>query len=297
MENQTFGSWHFEGTLPQEGAAFLPELSVIEVTGEDAVDFVHGQVTNHVQNIGNAFRMAAYCQPRGRILALMRIYRKDNALYLIMPREITAGFMKRFSMFILRSRVTLRLADELAVAGIINPEGALPEIDSIVVDGDVVIARVADTTTPRAMLIGPKEILKSRFCPTLDSAAWFASQIMAGIPCVGERTKEAFVPQWINMDVIGGVVFNKGCYPGQEIIARVQHIGTTPRRMVRLTAQTPVALAAGDDVFIESAPVGQIVMSVTTDTQTIALAQVTLEAHAAGRVRVGGSDFEVFALV
>lgn len=292
MDMQNFGYWKTDTLNMKNATMLLPEFSVIEVKGDDAVSFVHGQVTNHINNLGNAFRLAAYCQPKGRILSLMRIFKRNDALYLIMPKDLVPGFIKRFSMFILRSKVSLRIADELSVFGVIAPSFELPEVDQCLYKEQLTIARVADAKElQRCMIIGEAKEVEALIQPTSSSAQWFATDILAGLPWVCEATKEAFIPQWINLDLIGGVVFNKGCYPGQEVIARVQHIGSTPRRMKVICAKTSVTTAPNDDITQDNSPVGNIVMAVSTNSETLALAEITNVSAEVGQFIVNGTEF------
>lgn len=256
------------------GLSWLPELAVIEVAGEDRVSFVHGQLTNHIQNLGNAFRMAGYCTSQGRLQALMRVYAKDDKHYLVLASDLLEGFMKRFGMFILRSKVTLRHATELKVAGVVAPDGlALPDVDQAQ-HAEVTLARVTDVDgLARAYVIGEEAAISALGQPQVTASNWWLGEVKAGLPWVFLATKEAFIPQWINMDLVGGLVFNKGCYPGQEIISRVQHIGSTPRRMVLLKAQADVEMAAGDDVAIDGVENGKVVLAA----QGYALAQLPLK--------------------
>lgn len=294
MHAQNFGTWSTDSLQLKRTATWLPELCVVEVTGKDAVDFVHGQLTNSIKNIGSSFRLAAYCQPQGRILSLMRIFKRNDALYLVMAQDLLEGFMKRFSMFILRSDVTLRVADEMAVAGVIAPEMTLPAMDEVSLEGNITVARVADADGhQRAMLVGEKSAIDALARPNDDAGLWFASDAMAGLPWVGLLTKEAFIPQWINLDLVGGVVFNKGCYPGQEVISRVQHIGTTPRRMYRAKIEKAVTIKPNEDIFVDALPAGNVVMSITSADQTIALVEITKEAAATGSVQIQGETFAV----
>lgn len=275
------------------GLSLLPELAVIEVAGEDRVSFVHGQLTNHIQNLGDAFRLAGYCTPQGRLQATMRVYSKDDKLFMVMAADLIEGFMKRFGMFILRSKVTLRKADELKVAGVVAPKSlTLPEVDHVALV-EVVVARVADVDDlARAYVIGSEEALNALAEDKAESANWWLGEVKAGLPWVFLATKEAFVPQWINMDRVGGVVFNKGCYPGQEIISRVQHIGSTPRRSVLLKAAS-VEVAAGDDVMIDGVANGKVVMAATAGNETWALAQVPLKALEGGVFAIKDTTFTV----
>ena len=292
MENHLCGSWSVNEDSPVTGAFNLKELSVIEVTGEDAAEFLHGQFTNHIKNLGSAFRLAAYCQPQGRILALMRVFKKEDSYYLVIPCDLVEGFIKRLSMFILRSKVAIKLRDDLAVYGLIGTQTDLRAVDEITLQGEVVLARVADwRNQQRAMAIGPETVLVSQYPEAAESARWFESEIETGTPWVFAKTKEAFIPQWINLEKIGGLVFDKGCYPGQEIISRVQHIGSTPRRMTIVKADSSVALSANDDVFSDGEACGNVVMSVTNGNETKALVEVTLKSMEKGSYRIGNAEF------
>lgn len=276
MQNSVTGFWTLPASLSKEGVFHLKEMAVVEVSGADAMGFLHGQFTNHINEIGDAFRLAAYCQPQGRILSLMRVVKKDDLFYLIMPQDLTAGFIKRLSMFILRSKVFIRLADELAVFGVISQNKQLPEIDHAVIDNDMVIGRVSNwNNLQRALLIANYEKVLNHMQVIEDSAMWFLSEIETSTPWVFEKTKEAFIPQWINLDLIGGLVFDKGCYPGQEIISRMQHLGKTPRRLVLLKSDSKVLVEPKSDVFLNGEAVGQAVMSVQLHGKTLVLVSMS----------------------
>lgn len=278
MQNSVIGFWTLPASLSKEGVFHLKEMAVVEVSGDDAMGFLHGQFTNHINEIGDAFRLAAYCQPQGRILSLMRVVKKGDLFYLIMPQDLTAGFIKRLSMFILRSKVFIRLADELAVFGVISQNKQLSDIDHAVIDNDMVIGRVSNWgNLQRALLVANPEKALNQMQVTDDSAMWFLSEIETSTPWVFEKTKEAFIPQWINLDLIGGLVFDKGCYPGQEIISRMQHLGKTPRRLVLLKSDSKVLVEPKSDVFLNGEAVGQAVAGVQTQDKTLVLVSMSIK--------------------
>lgn len=278
MQNSVIGFWILPASLSKEGVFHLKEMAVVEVSGADAMEFLHGQFTNHINEIGDAFRLAAYCQPQGRILSLMRVVKKGDLFYLIMPQDLTAGFIKRLSMFILRSKVFIRLADELAVFGVISQNKQLPDIAHAVIDNDMVIGRVSNWgNLQRALLVANPAKVLNQMQVTDDSAMWFLSEIETSTPWVFEKTKEAFIPQWINLDLIGGLVFDKGCYPGQEIISRMQHLGKTPRRLVLLKSDSKVLVEPKTDVFLNGEAVGQAVAGVQTQDKTLVLVSMSIK--------------------
>ena len=293
MENNIFGSWKVSPVLPRQGAFLIPELSVLEVTGDDAETFLHGQFTNHIKGIGDSFRLAAYCQPQGRILALMRVTKIEDKFFIVLPTDLVPGFVKRLTMFILRSKVSIRIASDIAVAGFINPSVELPETDKCTFSDGLILGRVADAFgRKRALALASIETLKNYFNLIEDSSVWFESEIEAGLPWVFEKTKEAFIPQWINLDKIGGLVFDKGCYPGQEIISRVHHIGTNPRCMVKVESAESIDIQAGSDVFQDTAAVGNVVMSVCDDNKTLALIEVTNKSLESGVYKIKNTEFK-----
>ena len=293
MENNISGSWKVSPALPREGTFLIPELSVLEVTGDDAETFLHGQFTNHIKGIDDSFRLAAYCQPQGRILALMRVAKVNDKFFIVLPTELVPGFVKRLTMFILRSKVSIRIASDIAVAGFINPSVKLPETDKCTFSDGLILGRVADAFgRKRALALASIETLKNHFNLIEDSSVWFESEIEAGLPWVFEKTKEAFIPQWINLDKIGGLVFDKGCYPGQEIISRVHHIGTNPRCMVKVESAESIDIQAGSDVFQDTAAVGNVVMSVCDDNKTLALIEVTNKSLESGVYKIKNTEFK-----
>lgn len=297
MENHNFGSFKTSVINAEKTCSLLKSLSVLEVSGADAETFLHGQFTNHIKNLGDAFRLAAYCQPQGRILALMRVFKKDDRYYLIIPCDLVAGFVKRLSMFILRSKVQIRVADDFSVIGLVNPEITLPETDHVFHDGEMTVARVADWgSQKRAVVIGKTSHVTDRFQPETDEDIWFTSEIKTGTPWVFKKTKEAFIPQWINLELVGGLVFDKGCYPGQEIISRMQHIGSTPRRMILIESEKALELLPGDDVFEAETAVGKVVMSSIIDKRTETLASVSVKSLEARSFLVKGVEFQAKAL-
>ena len=260
--------------------ASLAEFGVITVTGEDAARFLHGQLTNDIEHLGtDRLALAGYCTAKGRLLATFRIWRDEQAIHLLLPRELLPGVIKRLSMFVLRAKALL--ADESdawrvwAVFGagagpsLHGLAGAVPAaVGQCVRVGGARIARLhaSAQVTERFLLLAPAseaDDLSSRLrdvAPVGSGAFWW-SEIDAGVPTVFAATQEKFVPQMINFEVVGGVSFTKGCYPGQEVVARSQYRGKLRRRMQ--LAHNGASVAAGADVFAtgEAEPAGTVVMA------------------------------------
>jgi folate-binding protein YgfZ len=253
----------------------VTDLGLIAVSGEDAASFLHNQLTNDVEHLGaREARLAGYCTAKGRLLATFLMWRDAEQVFLQLPRAIQAPLQKRLSMYVLRAKAKLRDATEedarLAVLGLGGAEaearlaahaGELPAAPYAKLDAEAgTVIRLADAFgSPRYLWLTSFETA-SRALPALreslalgGNAAWQLSSIHAGVPQVGQGTQEQFVPQMVNLELIGGVNFRKGCYPGQEIVARSQYLGKLKRRMVLATLDNAAA-RPGDEVFATTDP-------------------------------------------
>ncbi|TDY26550.1 hypothetical protein B0G81_7069 [Paraburkholderia sp. BL6665CI2N2] len=230
--------------------AYMPltQFGVIDVTGDDAASFLHGQLTNDTQHLDAAnARLAGYCSAKGRLLASFLTWRSGDTIRLLASKDVQAAVQKRLSMFVLRAKARLVDASgELAVIGLAGDVrkalsgvfDALPDGVHVKVDGAAgSLIRVPDALDHlRFLWIGPKAQVES-LLPLLDEklkraspAVWDWLDIRAGEPRITQPVAEQFVPQMVNFDVLGAVNFRKGCYPGQEVVARSQYRGTIKRR-------------------------------------------------------------------
>ncbi|TFW09413.1 folate-binding protein [Oxalobacteraceae bacterium OM1] len=262
----------FAGFDPEAPSYFAPltDLGLIAVTGEDAADFLHNQITNDVLNLSmQEARLAGYCTAKGRLLATFLMWRRAETIYLELPRAILPAIQKRLQMFVLRSKVKLAdVSDQHVILGLggaaagvlaaLFPSMPAAPYDHVAGD-DGSLIRVADADgTPRYQWITDAATAKRLWQELIGIGAptgpqrWRRDDIHAGIPQVTAATQEQFVPQMINFEVVGGVNFRKGCYPGQEIVARSQYLGKLKRRMVR--ASIDAAAAAGNEVFSSADP-------------------------------------------
>ncbi len=279
------GCWTFDTTrlaspLRQPVRAMLGELGVIRASGEDAARFLHGQLTSDVEHLrGDRMPLAGYCTAKGRLLATFRLWREGDAFYLLLPREILPAVMKRLSMFVLRAKTKLvddsgnwrigalfgsGAAAALRAGGIEVPAG----VGDCVGAGSLRIARLHPglRVAERFLVLDRLDAaggssLHLESLPEVDAGAFWWSEIDAAIPTVFAATQEKFVPQMINFEVVGGVDFAKGCYPGQEVVARSQYRGKLKRRMQ--LAHCAAVAAAGADVYAdgEAEPAGTVVMA------------------------------------
>jgi folate-binding protein YgfZ len=259
----------------------LTQLGVITARGPDAVAFLQSQLTNDLQHlvVGN-LQLNAYCTAKGRLIAVFDCWRNAESVFLQLPREILPAALKRLSMFVLRAEVKLfDASDDWSCLAAFGPGAAhalahaglsAPEAGQTHVTGPALVARLRDSprVPERFLVLVPRaqaSALRDRLhaLQQVDAAAWWWSQIDAGVANVFAATQEKFVPQMINLEVLGGVSFKKGCYPGQEIVARSQYLGKLRRRMA--IAHVEGVTHAGANVCAQgdAQPVGSVVMAAT----------------------------------
>jgi folate-binding protein YgfZ len=223
-------------TIASASSGRLTHLGVLRFTGADALPFLQGQVSNDTQRLaGNTPLLAAYSNAQGRVLALIYLLPHSSGVIAILPREILRTTLERMRKFILRAKVQIEDAgDSLAVAGHV---GMMPQSSGGYTETDGIGVAPVGHDKNRHWLIAAAEKLPS----TSDAAEakriedeWRLADIRAGLPQVYAATSEAFVAQMLNLDLLDGISFTKGCYTGQEIIARTQHLGRIKRRLFRL---------------------------------------------------------------
>src|SRR5262245_61119184 len=217
--------------------ALLNRYGVLAVTGADARAFLHAQLTNDIEHLpADKSVFAGWCTAKGRLLATMRVIPSPDGFLLQLARDIAPAVAKRLSMFILRSKV--KITDEsgsLTQQGVWTNDWTGPDVAW---DGSTVRVRV---DAGRYLVIGAQGSCGK------DEEAWTLEEIRAGRPLITAATQDQFVPQMVNLEKIGGVDFQKGCYPGQEVVARAQYRGEVKRRMKQFRAPAGAQLKAGEE--------------------------------------------------
>ncbi|MDH5181125.1 MAG: folate-binding protein YgfZ [Gammaproteobacteria bacterium] len=244
----------------------LSHYGLLQVSGTDAADFLQNQLSNDVRLVTpEASQLSAYCTPKGRILASFRLFHHADGYLMQMPRPVLTPTMNRLRMFVLRSQVSLTdRSDDLVQLGLAGEGsdkllascvGKIPAVVDGVCESDgLQIIRLPDNTH-RYMVLGPAEkmiALWNKLAPSatpVGAAGWTQRDIHAGIPVIQPQTVDSFVPQMVNLHVINGVSFKKGCYPGQEIVARMQYLGKLKRRMYLAHVQSDATVNAGDELY------------------------------------------------
>lgn len=256
----------------------LDDLTSLHVTGSDATKFLHAQFTNDLANLQqNAWQYSGYCTAKGRLLSFMIIARTgENDYLLILPAEISEGILSRLRMFVMRDDVTLTSqGEEWRITGIIGSRDELHSSDFVISEEigaltttDNAYLLTLDSKSGRYLYLASREKTDAVQLATADRNEWSRLDILNGIPAVHAETQEAFVPQMVNLDLIGAVNFKKGCYPGQEVVARVHYLGKIKQRMFVATTNSKMETKPGDKVFIfgkPESPAGTLVQSAVTD--------------------------------
>ncbi len=240
------------------GALRLSSLGVIHAQGEDAASFLHGQLSQDTLLLpADQARLAAFCSAKGRILASFVVLKPaPDQLLLVCQQDLLAATLKRLKMFVLRAKVSLVDAStEFQLWGLAGAEppgpalGAEPWALAASPDGAQAVRLYPALGLARTLWMAPLQVA----LPTTVSIApeqWDWLEVHSGVAMVGQRTADAFVPQMLNHESVGGVNFKKGCYPGQEVVARSQFRGGLKRRAYVLHSDAP--LAVGMEVFHES---------------------------------------------
>ncbi len=226
-------------------AAVLSEYSLLRFSGADVQTFLHGQLTCEVSALQpGSSTYGGYCTPKGRLLATFLLWASADGYTMMLPTTLAEAIRKRLAMYVLRSKVTVEdITPDYACVGIHGADAAqqLPAVPGHLHD---VVTR--DEVTVIALPLARYLVVKPRAQVNMavDDAAWSALDIAAGIPVITPATQEEFVPQMVNLDLIGGLSFSKGCYPGQEIVARTHYLGKLKQRMYRASIAAPAAPGA-----------------------------------------------------
>ncbi|MCP5264620.1 MAG: folate-binding protein YgfZ [Burkholderiaceae bacterium] len=288
---------------------------MLEITGADAAAFLHAQLTNDIEHLQDGgLALNGYCTPKGRLLATFIVWRRADRYWLLMSRGLCEPVRKRLTMFVLRSKVSIAERSDslvvlgiggsgasaaLAAAGIGHPDGS----GATGTAGGDLLALPAPFEQEVYLLVTPTASLEVTWrrleghLAVVDSAHWRSVEIRAGVARVLPATSENWVPQMINFELVGGVSFKKGCYPGQEVVARSQYLGKLKRRL--FAASLNGRAAPGDPVEApeQAEPVGTVVLSATSAGEpTTILFEYRYPSAPLTSLRVGGADLVPAAL-
>jgi folate-binding protein YgfZ len=260
---------HIDSSVPrlqQHGSCVLPHLGVIAARGPEAAHFLHNQLTHDFLLLDQQHaRLAAFCNAKGRMQASMLGWKtSDEEVLLVLRLDLLPQALKRLSMFVLRAKVKMSDASaEWAVHGHLAQETqAAKPWQSSHDNGRWTVSLYPSAGASRSLFLAPANTQTQEAVLSLDD--WLLSEVLSGVGDVQAATFEAFVPQMLNYESVDGVNFKKGCYPGQEVVARSQFRGILKRRTYVASSSQP--LQAGQEIFNSNdatQPAGQVVQAVS----------------------------------
>ncbi len=260
--------------VPSADVVLMPLLreGVILASGEDSQAFLQALLSNDVDAVAESRSIfAAYCTPKGRVLATMVVARAADGYALHLPLELVEPIRKRLQMYVLRSRVRLEEpSPELAFVGLAGSQaatalrgvlGVAPAASyDVVTDGGISAIMLPGDRILLSVPIAKIEVMWNalvRLCALAGQDAWDWHAIAAGVPQITWATSDQFVPQMLNLELLGGIAFDKGCYPGQEIVARAQYRGQVKRRLHRFASSA--GTAPGSSLYLGEQSVGTVI--------------------------------------
>jgi len=210
----------------------LSDLKIICVRGDDAKSFLQNLCTSDLNKTGSKQgSLSGFCSPKGRLQASFWITCPNpNEFYLWISNDIALEFSKKLSMYKLRSKVEISLlSDEMNVYGVIHPEAFISPVETVFIC-ELPAVTYLEIKYERTLIASNSPLFQDQILSNQNE--WLLLEVMSGIPRITSLTKDLFVPQMVNFESVGGVDFKKGCYPGQEIVARSQYLGTIKRRLM-----------------------------------------------------------------
>lgn len=283
----------------------LSHLGLLALNGDDATTFLQGQVSNDVAQLsGNNAHYSAYCSPKGRMLALFLAFSHSEKIYLQFSQPILAPIMKRLKMYVMRSKVDIQdVSNDMVRLGVNGPKATetlttvfrkVPQqdYDLVAIEHGAIIKLPAidghhryEVLVDAAQALDKWNALKVT-CTPVGKPCWDWLDIQTGCPDVLAKTQEQFVPQMLNLDVLNGINFKKGCYTGQEIVARTHYLGKVKRRTYLATIASAEQPVEGDKVLDAAGnETGQIVkVAPNLDNGFDALIELRIEAKETGNI-------------
>jgi folate-binding protein YgfZ len=278
----------------------LHSFGLIEVSGPDARTFLANLFTGDVRLISPELsQFTSWCDGKGRIMTTLWLFMRGDSFYVLLPKSLLPATLARMRQFLLRSKATITDAsEELAIVGLSGPQiaklaqsalgGELPATRGATRSlGECTIMALTDAPQPRWLLVGPSDevaAIRARLpveAPSAEPSVWSLLDILSGLPWLEAATSTEFVPQMLNLEALGGLCFTKGCYPGQEVVARLHYRGQLKRRLYLAYLDAGELPAPGSRLAgpATSESVGMVLASAKADAGRIALLAVIAIEH------------------
>ncbi len=258
----------------------LPYLGVLHFAGADAGTFLQAQLSADILALAEGeSTLAAYCSPKGQVIAVTLVNRQADAWHMLLSSSLLAGLEQRLRMYVLRSKVDITASGQATVYAVPGAATVAPETDIIRLPGLDLQYCVADAGVPAS---NPSTSASAGQLQLQSPAHWHRHELSQGLSWLNPASSERFVPQMLGLERLGAVSFSKGCYPGQEIVARARYLGTVKRKPLIVETDNSPGLTAGDAVMLQTRAGGEteaVVVDVATadDLPAMALLVTSLE--------------------
>ena len=279
----------------------LTDLSIIEISGAEARHFLNAQFTTDIsQPEDNKAQLSAWCNPKGRVISNFFIFPNKTKYYLFLPTELKDSVCRRLQMYVLRAAVTIKdRDDELVCLGF-----RAHELEALLLQKNISGFLVNDKDRQRAVVFGEAATMQrlwtANHTSSLPTASgyWQVLNNLAGLPWIRTETSEAYLPQALNLDLIDGLSFNKGCYPGQEIVARVHYRGQVKWRSALALVTADKLPQAGDKLYVpeQARSAGSVInVGKYRDRQYLLLCVLDCTQYHSREIRLGANDGPLLA--
>ncbi len=244
----------------------LDYYSLIKFSGIDAENFLQGQLTNDISQLSNQWQFNGYCNPKGRLLAILKLWTYQQDFYALLPKDLVESIVKRLKMYVLRSKVEIECLENQNIFACYDAT-QLSKLTSELTCEISIDLNIEDDTNSKLIHADESTTIlgfKSRFLiitsslkgdlvsSFLQNETWLQQDIKDGIPDILPASSELFVPQMVNLDLLGGISFKKGCYTGQEIVARMHYLGKLKQRLFVCVSNSETSISIADKIFIDN---------------------------------------------
>ena len=255
----------------------LSHLSTLSFSGSDAKEFLQGQMTQDINSISDqSYKMTSILNPKGRIIVTGLIKEFKGNIFFIISKDLSKDCVQWLSRYILRSDVKISI-EKNYIFGLNNEN----QKQLFKYDGNQQQLNISPISMDhsRCILLADDEVsLKDKSIESINESEWILSDIKRGLPILSKESSEKYIPQMINLDLLEGISFSKGCYTGQEVVARVQHRGKIKQRMFHITAESNKSeIEHQSEIMHENSKVGSLVNSIMNKNILHSLAVINID--------------------
>ena len=242
--------------------------ALLKINGEDTTSFINGQITNNIKLIEqNKAMYAGICNPKGRVIAFLIICKMANDEYiLLIPHDLAEKLKNKLTMYILRSKVVIEICKQYEITGVINTQDT-SNLDTLC---------CFEMPLDNRLLVIQRKNAEQPSEKNKNLNDWFLEDVKRGIPYISSINSENFIAHTINLDTVNAINFKKGCYTGQEIVARTQYLGKPKYRTFYGEINLPITFKLGEEITCEHEKIGTVIQTATEKDKTLLLFETNI---------------------